>query len=102
MGAFTGGDNSPWVPDKEYVICNTCKDPTTAYQGIIEDKNSYNVCKKCNPETELFIDGTGCVKKLDMTSYDKKSMRDCCLADGNWTDSSCKDSNNNTINLSEL
>ena len=81
LGAFTGGDNSPGVSDKEYVTCNTCKAPTTAYQGIIEDENGYNVCQKCNPETELFIDGTGCIKKSEMVSYDKKSMRDCWMAE---------------------
>ena len=69
LGAFTGGDNSPGVSDKEYVTCNTCKAPTTAYQGIIEDDNGYNVCQKCNPETELFIDEKeGCKKKV---RYDK-------------------------------
>lgn len=59
--------------------CISCE--TTAHQGIIEDDNGYNVCQKCNPETELFIDSTGCVKKSEMVSYDKKAMRDCWMAE---------------------
>lgn len=55
--------------------CIQCE--TNAYQGIIEDESGYNVCQKCNPETELFVDGVGCKAKNEFQKLNKQDMNKC-------------------------
>lgn len=55
--------------------CIQCE--TNAHQGIIEDENGYNVCQKCNPETELFVDGVGCKAKNEFQMLNKLDMNKC-------------------------